>query len=215
MKKSVFIQSIILIFATFIAMAITLYVGSLGVDTSSFYWNTLLVNITFMGDAFFAFGIVFFLLFFFDKKKYALRLLLAVLISLAITQIIKNIFSELPVQLYFEEGVMQNPKNIFFTNVISSHMGIGLTLASFFILHSKNIFLKIAVIVLAILAGVTRIPLAGDSLLALAVGFFPAIIASFYLYNLQRINVAAKHGAYYYKSKKERKEKTVQQFLRV
>jgi PAP2 superfamily len=216
MKKSVSIQYVILIFATLIAMAITLYIGSLAVDTSTFYWNTLLVNITFIGDAFFAFGFVFFLLFFFDKKTYALKLLIAVLISLVITQIIKNIFSGLPAQLYFEKGVIQNPTDIFFNrNVISSHVAIAFTLASFFVLHSKNVFLKIAVIVLAIFVGITRVSLAGDSLLALAVGLFPAIITLLYLYNFKRIKDAAKHGAYYYKTKKERKGNAVQQLLRV
>ena len=94
-------------------------------------------------------------------------------------------------------------------------MAIAFTLASFFLLHSKNIFIKIAVIVLAIFVGITRITLAGDSLLAIAIGFFPAIITSLYLYKLKRRKEAAKHGAYYYKTRKEREGNTAQQLLRV
>lgn len=211
MRKELTYKAIVFSFslAIIFALVITLFVGlsngqGLNIDVNNFYWNTLLINLTFMGDAFFAFGIIFFLLFFFNKKKYALKLFIAILISLSIIQIVKNIFSGLPAQFYFEEGVIQNSTEAFFNkNIISSHLAIAFTLASFFMFYSKNIFLKIAVIVLATLVGITRIFLAGDSLLALAVGLLPAIIATIYLYKLKSRKTAAKHAAYYYKTRKE------------
>lgn len=214
MKKSISIQSTILIFAMFIATTITLYVGSLGAFNSSFYWNTLLVNTTFMGDAFFAFAVVFFLLFFFKKKSYALKLLIAIFISLTITQIIKNIFSGIPVQIYFEGGIMQNQDDVFINkNVISSHVAIAFTLASFFWQHSKSKILKISVIALAIFVGITRISLGGETLLALAIGIFPATISTLYLFKLMHRKESTKHRAYYYKSRKGRN--VVQQLMGV
>ena len=216
MKIALSIQSIILIFATLIAIAVTIYVGRLGVHTSSFYSNTLLVNITFMGDAFFAFGIIFFLLFFFKKKSMASKILIAILISLTITQGIKNIFSGLPIQLFFEEGVLQNANEALFNeNIISSHTAIACTLAGVFILYTKNIFLKIFIIALAIIVAITRIKLAGDSLEALFAGLLPATITFLYLYVLKQKKQIINH-AYYYKSRKENTiKKTREQFLRV
>jgi PAP2 superfamily len=214
MKKAISIQSIILIFATLISLAITIYVGSFSIDTATFYSKALLVNITFMGDAFFAFGIVFFLLFFFNKKSMASKLLIAILISLSITQVIKNIFSGLPLQLFFEEGVLQNPSEALFNeNIISSHTAIAFTLASFFVLSTKNIFFKMSSILLAFTVAITRVELAGDSLLALAIGLLPATISLLYLYNMKQKKQTNKH-AYYYKSRKENKG-SAQQLLRV
>lgn len=215
MKKALSIQSISLIFATLIAISVTIYVGGVGSEGYEFYRNSFLVNVTFMGDAFFAFGIAFFFIFFFNKKNMASKLLIAILISLAITQVIKNIFSGLPIQLFFEEGVLQNANEALFNgNIISSHTAIACTLAGFFILYAKNIFLKIFVIALAIIVAITRIKLAGDSLEALFVGLLPATITFLYIYVLKHKKQISNH-AYYYKSRKENTINTGEQLLRV
>ena len=76
MRKELTYKAIVFSFslAIIFALVITLFVGlsngqGLNIDVNNFYWNTLLINLTFMGDAFFAFGIIFFLLFFFNKKN--------------------------------------------------------------------------------------------------------------------------------------------------
>lgn len=168
-----------------------------------------------MGDAFFAFGIVFFLLFFFNKKHAALKLLITVLISLSITQAIKIIFSGLPPQLFFEEGVLQSSGKVFsYRNIISSHTSIAFTLASFFLFYTKNMMKKVLFIVLAIIVAFTRMKLAGDSSIALVLGILPAIAASFYLYKIKQKSKTSKY-AYYYNGRKESKRSVGKQFLRV
>ena len=81
-----------------------------------------MVNISFMGDAYFALGVVLFLMFFQRKKNLSLRLFLAVLFTLLITQAIKNYFSELPLQLFFETGSRENSGENFYTRILSHHM---------------------------------------------------------------------------------------------
>jgi hypothetical protein len=215
MKKALSIQSVILILATLIAIALTIYIGGFGADSSAFYWNCVLINITFIGDAFFAFGLAFFLLFFFNKKSIALKLLIVVLISLTITQVIKNLFSGLQPQLFFEEGVLQNSGETFFNrNVISSHTAIAFTLAGFLVLHTKILFLKIIAFALAIIVALTGMELVGYSLLALSLGLLPATVALIYLYSLKYKREIGKK-IYYYKSRKETTASVGKQFLRV
>ena len=92
-----------------IAIVSTLFIASINTHTftsplNSFFWNCMFVNITFMGDAFFAFGVVLLLLFFLNKKNLSLRLLFTILVSLLMIQVLKNIFNGLPIQLFFESG---------------------------------------------------------------------------------------------------------------
>ncbi len=222
MKTSLSSKAILLSFAlsVFITVAITFYVGFsadsrlAAVSTQNFFINTFLVNITFMGDAFFAFGIIFFLIFFFNKKSIALNLLVAVLISITLTQFIKNIFSGLALQLFFEEGVLQNPREaIFSRNIISSHTAVIFTLAVFFVLQAKNLLIKVMLFAMAFIVAITRMELAGDSLMAIALGLLPASAAVLYLYTIKHKKVVS-NNSYYYKSRKERKTGG-QQFLRV
>lgn len=215
MKKALSIQSVILIFATLIAIALTIYVGGIGAVSSAFYWNTTLVNITFIGDAFFAFCVAFFLLFFFNKKSIALKLLIVILVSLTITQVIKNVFSGLPTQFFFEDGVLLNSSEVLFNrNIISSHTAIAFTLAGFLVLHTKILFLKVIAFALAIIVALTRMELVGDSLLALELGLLPATVALIYLYNMKYKKEISKK-IYYYKSRKETTASDGKQFLRV
>ena len=55
-----------------------------------FFATVCWVNITFMGDAFFAFGNVIFLFVYFNKKELAVKLLATISIALLFVQIIKN-----------------------------------------------------------------------------------------------------------------------------
>jgi membrane-associated phospholipid phosphatase len=199
MKKVLSSQSAILIFATLIAFAITIYVGNFVVDTSTFYWNTLLINITFMGDAFFAFGLVLFLLFFFNKKKLAFNLILTILVTLVFVQIIKNIFNSQSIQFYFESGIIKEEDNIsFYRNFISSHTALAFTLAIFFAKHMKKTTATLLLFITAILVSYSRIIIAEESLLALLLGLLPAA-CSFYLIN-KFSNKKESNKGYFYKS---------------
>ena len=102
--------------------------------------NILFSNITFMGDSIFAFAVAGILIFLFNKKDAGMRLLLATLITLVITQVVKNIFSGgLPVQLFFEKNAYYFDDALSIpVNVISSHTAIAFTLAAFFSSASKT-----------------------------------------------------------------------------
>jgi hypothetical protein len=221
MKNELSIKVIIWSFtvAIFIAVLITFYVGSFNESgfsesPTNFYWNTLLINLTFMGDAFFAFGIVFFLLFFLSKKYIALNFLIAILIVLTLTQAIKNIFSGLPLQLFFEEAVMQNANEVLMSrNIISSHASITFTIAAFFFMYSRKLFLKMGLVLLALIVALTRVTLAGDTLAALALGLIPTIVAMAYVQKAKHKKIHS-NRAYFYKSRKERKI-VLQRLLRV
>lgn len=199
MKKLLSPQFIILFFAMLVAFAVTIYVGNFTANTSKFYWNTLLINITFMGDAFFAFGVSIFLLFYFKRKKIALNLIVTILFTLVFVQVIKNMFSSQSIQLFFETGIMKDDAdNLFYTNFISSHTAIVFTLAIFFAKQSKNIYVIIVLFALAILVAYSRVILVEESLLALSLGLLPAASASFLI---NKLNVKKESNrSYFYKS---------------
>jgi membrane-associated phospholipid phosphatase len=221
MKKNITLSPLNTSFmlAILLAVAITLYIGVssnafLGFATQNFFWNTFLINITFMGDAFFALGLFFFLLIFLKKKRLSLILLIAVFFCLAITQFIKNIFSGVSPQLFFEAGIVAPSNNIGSSNIISSHTAIAFTLAIFFAMHIKKMLVKVLLFLLAVSVAISRIILAEESLMALLVGLLPAIVVLYYLYQRKYKSSISSNTSYYYENKKERKSLS-QQFLRV
>jgi membrane-associated phospholipid phosphatase len=152
--------------------------------------NIIFSNITFMGDSIFAFAVAGILIFFFDKKDAGIRLVLASLIALVITQIVKNIFSGgLPAQIFFENNAyyFDDAVNIP-ANVISSHTAIAFTLAAFFASASKNKIAGIFLFAAAVVIAYSRMYTANESLSALALGIVPAAIAAFATERIMREN---------------------------
>ena len=146
----------------------------------SAFKNILFSNITFMGDSIFAFAVAGILLFLFNKKDAAMRLLLATLITLVITQVVKNIFSGLPVQLLFEKNAYYFDDALSIpANIISSHTAVAFTLAAFFASASKNKVAGIFLFAAAIMVAYSRTYTAGENMATLALGIVPAAIAAF------------------------------------
>jgi membrane-associated phospholipid phosphatase len=143
--------------------------------------NILFSNITFMGDSIFAFAVAGILIFLFNKKDAGMRLLLATLMTLAITQVIKNIFSGgLPVQLFFEKNAYYFDDALSIpANMISSHTAIAFTLAAFFASASKNKITGIFLFATAIIVAYSRTYTAGENIATLALGIVPAVVAAF------------------------------------
>jgi membrane-associated phospholipid phosphatase len=178
MKKVLSSQFISFFFAGFVALSATFYIGGFG--NNSFYWNTFLVNVTFMGDAFFAFGISLFLLFYFNKKKQALNLALTISFVIVLVQIFKNIFSGHTFELYFEQGVYTENANLILSgNFISSHTAIAFSLAVFFAKQTKKLIVIILLFLTAALVSYSRVLLVDETLLSIIMGLIPAIIAKF------------------------------------
>lgn len=152
--------------------------------------NVLFSNITFMGDSIFAFAVSGILIFFFNKKDAGIRLLLASLTALIITQIVKNIFSGgLPAQVFFEGNAyyFADAVNIP-ANVISSHTAIAFTLAAFFASIAKNKVAGIFLFAAAAAVAYSRMYTANESIGALALGVLPAVIAAFTTERIMREN---------------------------
>ncbi len=211
MKKLIatrYISWIIILSVTMTASG-TMLIGSINTiaftsPLDSYFWNTILVNITFMGDAYFALGVVLFLMFFLRKKNLSLRLFLAVLFTLIITQAIKNYFSELPLQVFFEAGTRENSgENILYRNFISSHVAIAFTLAGFFALYFKNWLYKSILFVLAFLVSFSREELMGEPIETILLGIAPAFIATLFIYKFVRKKTNS--DVYYYRLRKDRK----------
>jgi membrane-associated phospholipid phosphatase len=142
--------------------------------------NILFSNITFMGDSIFAFAVAGILIFLFNKKDAGMRLLLATLITLVITQAVKNIFSGLSVQLFFEKNAYYFDDSLSIpANIISSHTAVAFTLAAFFASASKNKIAGIFLFAAAIIVAYSRTYTAGENMATLALGIVPAAIAAF------------------------------------
>jgi membrane-associated phospholipid phosphatase len=202
MKKVRSAQSIILIFATIITFATTIYIGNFASNVSTFYRNVILVNITFIGDAFFSLGIIFFMLFFFNKKKLASKLLVSTIITLTIVQCIKNILHSNGLQIFFEAGVLQNDgQNYFNQNMISSHTAMAFTLAAFFSMQFKKWYLTIAFFLIASIVAYTRIILVQESILSLLIGAATSVASTIFLYKLNANKIYT--NGYFYKTRKE------------
>jgi membrane-associated phospholipid phosphatase len=163
-----------------------------------FFLDTFLVNITFMGDSIFAFGVVFFLLFFLDRKDISLRLLLSLTLSLAMVQLFKNVLSPQPVHLYFEEGV---PAPSLYKNIISSHTAVAFTMAVFFAMHGKNILLEVMLFGAAFAVAYSRIYFGAESFASLGMGLIPAAVASLAAY---RLSINRKTSRVYKKRREQR-----------
>ena len=142
--------------------------------TRSLLKDVIFVNISFMGDAIFAFAVVFFLLFFLNLKDLSLRLLLTIMVSLTMVQIIKNILYGGSFHIYFEAG---NPGPLPLPNLLSSHTALAVTLAGFFLVNARNKTANIVFCIAAAAVAYSRIYFGADTFLSLSTAFFPASIA--------------------------------------
>jgi membrane-associated phospholipid phosphatase len=204
MKKIFSSQSIILLFAIAIALIITIYVGSASVSPLAFYWNTILVNISFIGDGLFVVGLFFFLLFYFNQKKMAYRFFLITVFTMLFVQVIKNVFSNQSLRLFFEQGSnTSGTENLFFYNFISSHTAIAFTIAVFFSLHFKKTTYTLLFFVVAFFVAYSRVVLVGESLLAIFFGLLPVSFSFVMLKKMNSINFSNK--GYFFNGNKIRK----------
>ncbi len=151
--------------------------------------DSLFINITFMGDALFSFALVFFLLFFLNRKDLSLRLLLTLAVSLLLVQFVKNVFSGQPMHLYFEAG---NPGDALYKNLLSSHTAVAFTLAGFFAMYAKNLVLHTSLFIFAFIIAYSRIYF-GESFFAVAMGLIPAM-ASLLFANYIKYSKRVKSG---------------------
>ncbi len=204
MKKVFSTQFIIFIIAVLVAFVFTIYVSNNVANKSTFYWNTFLINITFMGDAFFAFAIIIFMLFFLKQKLLASKLLISIIICLSIVQAVKNIFHTGALQIFFESGITENDSEYGFgSNIISSHTAIAFTLVITLSMHIQKMYATILFLTTALLVAYTRLVLGNDDVSSILFSIIPIFTTTYFFYKTG-IKKAPIYD-YYYRSKKVNK----------
>ena len=211
MKKAINAQVAILIFAILIALSITIFVGSTATNPQAFYWNTILINITFVGDGLFAFSLVLFLLFYFKQKVLAYNLCKTILFTLLCVQVLKNIFSDLPLQFFVESNLNTN-NSLFYHNYISSHTSVAISIAVFFSMHFKNLGITVLLFAVAILVAYSRVLLANETFVAILLSLIPSVGTYFIV---KKINNSNRFTYRYYFKKSKHKKFKLEKFLGV
>ena len=171
--KRTFIAGCAALLLSFIIPLFLFATPGTGAVHQQFFSNSFFVNIGFMGDAVFAFAVVFFLLFLLNKKDMSLRLLLTLSFLLFFIQFAKNIINPQPAHLYFEAG---DNAISFYRNLISSHTAIACMLAGFFAMHTKKTFLRISFLIAAFAVAYSRIYF-GETFFAAGTGIAAAGIS--------------------------------------
>ncbi len=137
-------------------------------STHPFWENVFFINYTFIGDGVFAICLVLILFFYFKKKNESLLLMSGFIISFIVIQLVKNLLSNGALDLYIEPG-----QYLFFTkeeNLVnahafpSGHTAFAFVIATTWMMHLKNAWKKMLVILGAFLLGFSRMYLAGNSL---------------------------------------------------
>lgn len=184
MKESITIKELLfaVLFSLAAVMAVTLFIGTdLSHHTAhisrSFFRNAFFANLTFTGDSFFAFATICVLIFFFNKKDEGIRLLFAVLLTLLLVQLVKNIFGTPPAHLYFEKNTYMFDGEDISYNIISSHTAIAFTLAFFFSTAKRSAATMILLLITATAVAFSRVYTAQDSILAIVLGIAPAAVS--------------------------------------
>jgi membrane-associated phospholipid phosphatase len=157
-----------------------------------FWLNVFFINYTFMGNGLFVIGLVFILLFFFNKNKLGMAVLYSFLLSGFLVQLLKNINNLLHPTIYFEAGqylFLTGKNEIAYQNgFLSGHTAIAFALATVLILVIKNSKWQLPLLVAAILLGYSRIYLAQyylpEIMVGAVVGTFSGIGSVYLAYHL-------------------------------
>lgn len=144
-----------------------------------FWLNVFFINFTFLGDGIFALCLVAAYFFYWKKRKEAIALLSAFLLSGIVVQVIKNLVSAQRPRLFFEAGrypyFLDHVSLANFSSFPSGHTTTAFAIATVLILVLKNKKWQLPILFTTILVGYSRIYLAQHFLLDILIG---AIIGS-------------------------------------
>jgi membrane-associated phospholipid phosphatase len=167
---------------------------------ASFLLNVCLINITFLGDGFFAALLVISIGLFSVDNRVAKVFAVSSLGTLVFVQLFKNILSHQDITLFFEPGqTMFSLDNLYSAKVdmfISSHSALVCALATVAVAFLRNKYLHVAAIVLVVLVAYSRIYLTqsmpSSILLGALVGFAVAKLTVYYFANRTKIKRQSK-----------------------
>lgn len=139
-----------------------------------FYLDVFFINYTFIGDGIFACCFIAIMFFYFKRKQFGFALLYSFLISGSAVQLIKNLLGSSSPKLYFESGTYLNILDGIALSEISGlpsgHTAAAFAIVTVMVLMVKNKNLQLLFLMLAILAGYSRIYLAQHFLQDVIIG---------------------------------------------
>lgn len=166
----------------------------------SFIQNVIFINITFLGNELFCLGLI---SYHFYRKKNTIAWLLtcSALISMLVTQVIKNYLHKDGVQIFFEdEQYVFNSGAKIMALFVSAHTAMAFTIATVFALHFNKRKRSVVLFITAVVIAYSRIYLGNHTLPDLMAGAFTGIASgafTFYCYlnyiKLKMLRLAMKH----------------------
>lgn len=148
----------------------------------------IMINLTFMGDAFFSVLLILFLASYFNQRKLSVKVFAGFVITMLLVQAVKNFFHpDTETQLFFENSIyLKSDLNIINNrlsqNSISSHAALSFMLAGIFYMHNKLKLRKSIYFLIAIGVGLSRIYLEHESINAVSFGSIVGLIGASAVY---------------------------------
>jgi len=151
--------------------------------------NFIFINITFMGDAFFMVLMSVFVIFYLQKLRLGLKLLLGLFITMTLIQLVNNMILYDKFDIYIESGQYlfdsstQTARQ--FNTVISSHTAIAFTWATILSIRIKLSGWQRLFFVISILVAFSRLYLAPHFYFHLITGASIGLVSGLMVYLLQ------------------------------
>lgn len=153
------------------------------------WMNVLFINLTFMGDAFFIILTSVFVIFYLQKIRLGLKLLLGLLITMVFVQLLNHVFVNHQFQFYVENGqyLLGNSRNAMgsLNTVISSHTAIAFTWATILSIKVKEIKYQKLFFFLSVLVAFSRLYLAPHQYFHLITGAGVGLLSGLLVYLFQ------------------------------
>jgi membrane-associated phospholipid phosphatase len=153
------------------------------------WMNIFFINLTFMGDSFFIILMVVFIIFYLQKTRLGLKLLLGLMITTFFVQLLNQIFIVDSFQFYVENGqyLFGNSikSNLSINTVISSHTAIAFTWATILSIKIKEIKYQKLFFFLSIFVAFSRLYLAPHQFFHLIIGAGVGLLSGLLVYLFQ------------------------------
>ena len=161
--------------------------------TNEKWSNFFFINLTFMGDSFFVIMMSVFIIYYLQKIKLGLKLLLGLMITMLFVQLLNYFISPENYHLYIESGQYvlgkQSKPLIAYNTIISSHTAVVFAWATILSIKIKQSNYQKLFFSLSVLVAISRLYLAPHSYLHIIIGSFVGLISGLLVYLFQTIFV--------------------------
>jgi membrane-associated phospholipid phosphatase len=151
--------------------------------------NVFFINLTFMGDSFFVIMMSVFVVYYLQKIKLGLKLLLVLMIAMLLVQLLNYIVFPENYHLYIESGqyiLDKQSKSLFpSTTITSSHTAVVFAWATILSIKIKQSKYQKLFFLLSVLVAFSRLYLAPHSYLHIIIGSFVGLISGILVYFIQ------------------------------